>query len=95
MELVELVLIFFEELLSGILKIKNKIIKNIILLILMLMVSAFVFLMLYILVNALLSSMYWYIKLFLVCIFVPCMYVIARIIVSGYKEWKQSSGKLS
>lgn len=51
----EFILIFFEEILSAVLKINNRIIKNFILIILLLIISVFVFFMLYILIGAIFS----------------------------------------
>ena len=84
----EFILIFFEEILSAVLKINNRLIKNFILISLLLIMSVFVFFMLYILIGAIFSTVSWIIKIILFAIFIPCMYVIYIIILNGYSEWK-------
>lgn len=91
MGVLELILIFFEEILSVIFKIKNSIIRNIILCILVLLASCFIVLSIYVLISSLLSSIPWYIKLFLATIILAGLYFFYQVLFNAYHDWKQRS----
>lgn len=90
MGVLELILIFFEEIFLFVLKIKNTVIRNIIVALLVILISIFIIYLLYITIIISLSSAPWYIKLLLIGICIPCIYIVFLILSNGYKELKDS-----
>lgn len=90
MEILELILIFFEELFLLVFKIKNTVIRNIVLTTLVILILTFIAYLLYITILISISSAPWYIKLLLLGICVPCVYVVYSTLSNGYHEFKDS-----
>lgn len=90
MDILELILIFFEEIFLLVFKIKNTIIRNIVLTMLVTLALTFITFLLYIALQISISSAPWYIKLLIVGICIPCIYVVFSVLLNGYQEFKQS-----
>lgn len=88
MTLLEFILIFFEEVVHIILKIKQASIRTIILGALVLFISLFIVYLLYLTVIIVLLSAPWYIKLFLVSICISCIFIVVQILINSYNEIK-------
>ena len=90
MYILELILIFLEEIFLLVFKIKNTIVRNIVLTSLVILILSSITYLLYITILIILSTAPWYIKLLLVGTCIICIYVVFSVLLNGYQEFKQS-----
>lgn len=89
MELIELFLLALEKFFPALLNLKNKYLKNSLLLLLVVLFSAVGLLLLFVLLLCIRMEFPWLLKILLIGLLLPFFYGFYNIVGFGYLEWRE------